>query len=315
MCPAHIHLQHDALRDQVSAVCGSLVLEFPEHRPRDRNQLEMVTFDECRISRLQAGAHRMRAPRHRFQDSQQISVKLLFQISGTQRLLTTRGAHLLRPGDWAMFDPVTEYQTECDAPISQFLLELPRDGLRPQLLARLNEPRIFSHSALCGPMVLLLREALKKRTASADPLLPEIGATVLAMSQPFQRLIDRRFGLAESPEQTLRDRCRAYIERRLHDPALSIEEIAQKMGCSRRRLFSVFEAQETSPAQLIRDLRMDRAETALAAPESIRVPISEIAFSCGFQSAAHFSRVIKARFGYPPAELRQRRSEARRAVA
>ena len=50
------------------------------------------------------------------------------------------------------------------------------------------------------------------------------------------------------------------------------------------------------------DRRLERSREALLA--SADVSISEIAFACGFNSSAHFSRAFKAKYEVAPRELR-----------
>jgi transcriptional regulator GlxA family with amidase domain len=49
-------------------------------------------------------------------------------------------------------------------------------------------------------------------------------------------------------------------------------------------------------------MRLDRARALLSRRDGRRVIVAEVAFRHGFASAAHFSRLFRARFGYPPTE-------------
>lgn len=158
-------------------------------------------------------------------------------------------------------------------------------------------------------MALLIDSALTPTRGGADPLAGELGPAVLAMSEPFRRLVSTDFGYAETGDTVLRDRFAACVERRLHDPELGIDEIARKLGCSRRRLYSAFERAQTSPGQQLRDQRLARAHAALTRDGAHSV--AEVAFACGFRSAPHFTRAFKARYGCPPAALRALRSATR----
>jgi AraC-like DNA-binding protein len=69
-----------------------------------------------------------------------------------------------------------------------------------------------------------------------------------------------------------------------------------------RYLHRLFEDAGASVRATILARRLDRCRDALAG--SPRRSISEIAFAWGFNDAAHFSRVFKARFGGSPRDLR-----------
>ncbi|WP_408581717.1 helix-turn-helix domain-containing protein [Burkholderia cenocepacia] len=51
--------------------------------------------------------------------------------------------------------------------------------------------------------------------------------------------------------------------------------------------------------------RLDRAHQILSASHGHGLRIEEVAWRCGFSSAAHFSRRFRERFGQTPTEWRQ----------
>lgn len=105
--------------------------------------------------------------------------------------------------------------------------------------------------------------------------------------------------------RTLRARVKAYIENNLARKDLDIEEIARRMGCSRRYIFRAFQLTDITPSQYIWDLRLERTKERLTTGCFNGGSISEIAFSCGFSSAAHFSRAFRKRYGMSPSDARE----------
>lgn len=94
-----------------------------------------------------------------------------------------------------------------------------------------------------------------------------------------------------------------HMETHLADP-LDREALARLAGLSLRRLEMLF-ADElgTTVGRHVLALRLDRARSLLA---QSGLPVIEIATACGFQSASHFSRSYKDRFGVPPLSDRKR---------
>jgi AraC-like DNA-binding protein len=92
----------------------------------------------------------------------------------------------------------------------------------------------------------------------------------------------------------------------LPPPALPIEAHAANplLGISLRYLHRLFEDVGDSVGRLILAQRRDRCRDALANPPYARRSVSEIAFACGFNDAAHFSRSFKARLGMSPRDAR-----------
>ncbi|RED48545.1 GlxA family transcriptional regulator [Aestuariispira insulae] len=92
---------------------------------------------------------------------------------------------------------------------------------------------------------------------------------------------------------------RAIAEMEKHtEEALSRDEIAQRVGLSRRQLERLFRRYlSTSPARYYLKLRLNRARTLLT---QTTMPVTEVAFASGFTSASHFSKCYRDMFGRTP---------------
>jgi len=91
------------------------------------------------------------------------------------------------------------------------------------------------------------------------------------------------------------------------EEALSRDEIASRVGLSRRQLERLFRRYlSTSPARYYLKLRLNRAKTLLT---QTTMPVTEVAFASGFTSASHFSKCYRDMFGRTP------RAERRHEVA
>jgi len=82
------------------------------------------------------------------------------------------------------------------------------------------------------------------------------------------------------------------------EEALTRDEIADKVGLSRRQLERLFRRYlNTSPARYYLRLRLNRARTLLT---QTTMPVTEVAFASGFTSASHFSKCYRDMFGRTP---------------
>ena len=97
----------------------------------------------------------------------------------------------------------------------------------------------------------------------------------------------------------------AHAIRRMTETAetpLSPGEIAQEIGISVRQLERLFGRHlNCSPKKYQMEIRLQKARHLLLQTE---MPITEIAFACGFKSSGHFSRSYRAQFGEPPGKQR-----------
>jgi YesN/AraC family two-component response regulator len=94
-----------------------------------------------------------------------------------------------------------------------------------------------------------------------------------------------------------------YIESRLSDTELSIEDISREFGMSYRQLHRKLQALTgISSNTLIRAVRLSHARRLLR--DNPEMNITEIAYHTGFSSLAYFSRVFHKEFGMAPKDLR-----------
>jgi AraC-like DNA-binding protein len=92
------------------------------------------------------------------------------------------------------------------------------------------------------------------------------------------------------------------IEENFMNP-VSISDLAYLSGRSLSAFKREFQATyNTSPLQWIRNRRLDKAEELLTYSN---LSVTDICFTIGFENVAHFSKVFKERFGYPPSTLKK----------
>lgn len=100
------------------------------------------------------------------------------------------------------------------------------------------------------------------------------------------------------------------VEARLDDPDLTPAAIAADAGISTRHLHRIFTATGASFATFVRAARLERCRAALGDPRQGDRSVTDIAFSWGFNDAAHFSRSFRAAYGISPRGWRATASRA-----
>lgn len=96
-----------------------------------------------------------------------------------------------------------------------------------------------------------------------------------------------------------------FIARRLPDPRLTPQTIADAHQISLRHLQKLFHAEGLTVAGWVRHQRLERCRHDLADPRLRDRSINAIATRWGFGDAAHFSRLFRAAYGLPPSDYRQ----------
>jgi len=94
----------------------------------------------------------------------------------------------------------------------------------------------------------------------------------------------------------------AFMEHAIEEPATRAD-IARQAGLSVRQLERLFRDRlNRSIAEIYSTIRMEKAERLLA---RTHMPVTEIAFACGFRNAGHFSRQFGRHAGRSPRAWRQ----------
>jgi YesN/AraC family two-component response regulator len=97
-----------------------------------------------------------------------------------------------------------------------------------------------------------------------------------------------------------------YIHENITDPALNVENLADKLLISRSKLYRKIKALTGNTAnEFIRKIRLEKAKQFL---ENSDYSISEISYKVGFSSPSYFTKCYKIQFGILPTEVRERQN-------
>lgn len=153
---------------------------------------------------------------------------------------------------------------------------------------------------LLGQHLTLLAELAPR--LSADEGVAGIEAALVLMQATVGALPGMDAAPAQAAYRTVRAMATGLIDARLLEADLSPDVIARTLGLSRATLYRAFEREGGVRAHLQRH-RLDHARQALRARRGRSPSISQIAWTHGFTSDAHFTRAFRARFGMAPSDV------------
>lgn len=235
-----------------------------------------------------------------------------FVKSGWLKIARTQGVDMIRAGEATILDSNAPFSASIGP--SDEAGGVPHEShqaiVPPDIFMRcLHEAERFSGAFSLntpeGRVVQRLLDLLveegeqvgpKTSAALVDGLLEAIAENLHAHSHRLpkrQSLADRRLADIEN-----------YILMNLTDPELSSKKVAACCGVSPRYLCYLLKANNTSFSDILWKNRLIRTRDWLRQPGASDYPIQEIAYLCGFKSAAHFSRMFKSAFGYTASEYR-----------
>jgi AraC-like DNA-binding protein len=128
-----------------------------------------------------------------------------------------------------------------------------------------------------------------------DLLALALGPTPEAAEQARMR------GLSAARLRAMQD----DVRKACHRPDLSVHSVAARHGVSARYVQRIFEEAGSTFTQYLAEQRLAAAYKALRRRTSANLPISTIAFDCGFSDISHFNRAFRRRFGCTPSEVRK----------
>ncbi|MEM1327219.1 MAG: ATP-binding protein [Bacteroidota bacterium] len=102
-------------------------------------------------------------------------------------------------------------------------------------------------------------------------------------------------------EDTFMQKVREIVAEHYKNDRFGLAQLCQKVGMSRSQLYRKMKALiDTSPSDYIRQYRLEQAKLLL---ETSDLNISEVAWTVGFSSLTHFSRIFQERFGMSPSQV------------
>jgi AraC-like DNA-binding protein len=232
-------------------------------------------------------------------------LKVVIQLKGRAVIEQCGRQLILSPGEWTLYDASRPYAVVNPEAIEFLAMLVPREKLiRANTTVSHYTLQRFSATAGLGRLVCNYVDALlaEMPALSVDSGRGLVDAAIdlvqLAVTEHF------RPGHVLSASVVSRERIEAYINRHLRDPEFSIDMIAEVMHCSKRHLHKTFNEDGETISRFLWNTRLDRCRADLINPELCDKSITLLAFSWGFNNAAHFSRCFRARFGMSPSDFR-----------
>jgi AraC-like DNA-binding protein len=250
--------------------------------------------------------------------SEKGSYCFLLQRSGSGLFQQYGHRSPLACGDVVLYEPACPWRYQSNDDGDVILLHVPARLLAenlpgPERLCgrRLgcNEGLTATVGAMAATLVTQLRDGLDElsRQRAANHLLGMIAscyAPVLDLVSSSSAVMSGRLW-----------RVKGFIEENLRNPKLSSAMVANEMKLSPRYLRMIFAASEEPILAYVMRRRLEECANQLADPRWRGHSITEIAFGWGFNSAPHFTRSFRERFGVSPRQYRQRELAATEPLA
>ena len=280
-----VYVQLDCAAADLSGFTGSI-------RSHALAQLDLSVVDSVAQRVLRTPRQIARASEDYFLVSIQTRGRGLVRQDGREAVLEA--------GDFALYDSTRPYELAFGGRFQQMVLMLPGSQLRSllrdtgRLTATAVDGRRGAGHLMIGMLQTLQRDIDALQPASAAAVANGIVDILVAGLQTLPAA--NRPGVSELTGYHLA-RIRQLVARRLSDPRLSVAAVAEELKLSIGHVHRIFQHEPEPLAHYIWNQRLDACQRDLRDPALAGRGIAEIAFSNGFNDAAHFSRSFRRRFG------------------
>lgn len=286
--------------DALTELCGLFDVD-PLDAPSLEGHVNYTTVSRLKLCQIEVSQHRIAHPVSRSKASEHPFVKILFQTYGVSHF-EQNGHHIaLMPGDCLAYDVSCPHTITSPSLTRHEVVIVPTELLHERgfhsakllackVSARTGTGRIahdFMHAAFGEAPKLSPHTAL----GVADTLIDLLLLPLREAGTAFDR----------GGPVALYERAQAFIHDHLRDPDLSIDQISMALGCTKRYLHMLFSDRGMTVSDYIWRARLLNCRQELETQGA--KTITDVAFSWGFSSSSHFSRVFRNYFGIAPSSL------------
>src|SRR5271170_7964102 len=286
--------------DALTDLCGQFAVD-PLEASTLEGKINYTTVSKLKLCQIEASQHRIAHAVSASHNSEHPYVKILFQTYGISYFEQNGCQIQIKPGDCLAYDVSCPHTIVSPALTRHEVVIVPKElqqerGFRLtkmspcKLSARTGTGRIaynFVHAVFDEATRLSPNNAI----GVADSLIDLLLLPLREADAMFDRV---------GPE-AMYIRAQFFIREHLRDPDLSIDQISATLGCTKRYLHMLFSDRGTTISDYIRHARLQNCRQELESQAGKSV--TDVAFSWGFSSSSHFSRVFREYFGIVPSSI------------
>lgn len=286
--------------DALTDLCGHFDVD-PLEASSFEGRVNYTTVSKLKLCQIEASQHRIAHTASRARLSEHPYVKILFQTHGVSYFEQNGRRIVVMPGDCLAYDVSCPHTIVSPAMTRHEVVIVPKELLLERgfrfakmsackLSARTGTGRIahdFVHA--------VFDEATKLSPNNAAGVADSLIDLLLLPLREADTMFDR-----VGPE-AMYVRAQGFIREHLRDPDLSIDQISAALGCTKRYLHMLFSDRGMTVSDYIWQTRLQNCRHELETQAG--KTITDVAFSWGFSSSSHFSRVFRKYFGFVPSAI------------
>jgi AraC-like DNA-binding protein len=230
-----------------------------------------------------------------------------FQLSGAGFIRQGEQEVALTEGDAVIVDGVHGFERGWTEPGRSLTLILPQEWIVPRVARpdRINGTVLHRANPLSRLLASYLVNGLElpgEFSRDAAKLFSQHSVELLSCALAEAR--SNEPSSSNALREALFVRACRLIRLKFGDPHLTPGKIAHQLGISTRLLQRIFAERDKTVMRYVFAERLSHAARLLADRGAAHRTITDIAFACGFNDSAHFSRLFTAGMGKTPSQWR-----------
>lgn len=286
--------------DALTDLCGRFDIDLLDRSSFD-GLINYTSVSRLKLCQIEASPHRIAHAAGRIRNTNHPYVKILFQTQGISHFEQDGRQIEIGPGDCLVYDVSCPHTIISPAFTRHDVVIVPKELLHERGLGsgKIAACKVSSRGGT-GRIAYdfvqaVFSEAAKLSPQNASGVADSLIDLLLLPLRDADPTLDR-----VGPE-AMYIRAQAFIREHLRDPELSIDQISIALQCTKRYLHMLFSDRGMTVSDYIWQARLHHCRQELESQSG--KTITDVAFSWGFSSSSHFSRVFRKYFGVVPSAI------------
>ena len=286
--------------DALTDLCGRFDID-PLEASSLEGRINYTRVSRLKLCQIEVSQHRIGHTDWRIRSTDHPYVKILFQTVGISYFEQDGRRIELAPGDCLAYDVSCPHTITNPMLTRHEVVIVPKELLRERGFhsERMSACRFSSRAGTGRIAHEFVHAAFGEATRLSPTSAAGVAESLIDLLLLPLREADTAFDRV-GPE-AMYIRAQAFIRERLRDPELCIDQISAALGCTKRYLHMLFSERGMTVGDYIWRARLQNSRQELEMHGG--KTITEVAFSWGFSSSSHFSRVFHKYFGIVPSSI------------
>lgn len=271
-------------------------------------ELKVGAVGALGIARVHSGPTQIERTSEHIARSQGRRFSFVLQLRGVGTFTHCGHETTLAEGDFTLCDSSAPHTLQFPGPADFILLRASPETLKTHFPVpeRVCGLRLPSHQGFTNAAAVMTRSLWDQMERGLPAKFNTmIVSNVLEMMASSYAILFDPWISDTSAAAGKRMEVKRFVDAHLREPGLSPGSVADALQISRRYLRMIFAGDKESVSAYILRCRLEEAARQISNVLWRGRTLANIAYACGFTSAAHFTRVFHVHYGMTPSQYRE----------